>query len=55
MRVVFEPSKCFIQDITTNDTLFSGERKNNVYVVSTNDLSECNLYCLAVLEDSTNL
>ena len=54
-RVIFEPSKCFIHDLSTNEVFFEGERKSNMYVVNTNTLHDSKLDCLAVIEDTTNL
>ena len=33
-RVIFEPSKCLIEDTCSKEIIFEGERKDNVYTIN---------------------
>lgn len=54
-KVFFESSTCLIKDSDTNEILFYGNRKNNVYVITTNELDDSKVACLSVIDDQTNL
>lgn len=44
-----------IQDRDTNKALCCGNRKNNVYIINTNELDEYKIACLWTVDDHTNL
>ena len=46
MRVIFEATKCTVEDMSSRKTIFHGKREGNVYVVYLEDLEVTNL-CLA--------
>ena len=51
-RVVFESSKCSIENASTNEVIFVGERKDNVYVIDVDSFDSKNK-CLTVMNDNS--
>lgn len=45
-KVIFESSMCKIIDRETNEVLFYGDRKNNIYINNTVDLDNSKIKCL---------
>ena len=46
MRVIFEATKCTVENMTNRKTIFQGKREGNVYVIHLEDLEGTNI-CLA--------
>lgn len=53
--VLFESSTCPIEDGGTNEILFYGSRRNNVYVVTAKDLDDPKVASLSTIIDQTSL
>ena len=51
-RVIFESSKCLIEDPCSKEIIFSGERKDNVYTIDVEKFSNQNK-CFSVLKDDS--
>ncbi|KAM6587307.1 hypothetical protein CsatA_009912 [Cannabis sativa] len=51
-RVVFESSKCSIENVSTNEVIFLGVRKDNVYVIDVDSFDSKNK-CLTVMNDNS--
>lgn len=51
-RVVFESLKCSIENASTNEVIFVGERKDNVYVIDVDSFDSKNK-CLTVMNDNS--
>lgn len=45
-KAIFESSMCKIIDGETNEVLFYGNRKNNIYISNTVDLDNSKIKCL---------
>lgn len=54
-KVLFESSTFLIKGSDNNEILFYGNRKNNVYVITTNELDDSKVACFSVIDDQTNL
>ncbi|KAM6587476.1 hypothetical protein CsatA_010081 [Cannabis sativa] len=50
--VVFESSKCSIENVSTNEVIFLGVRKDNVYVIDVDSFDSKNK-CLTVMNDNS--
>lgn len=46
---------CKIQDRDTNEVLFCGNRKNNIYIVNTIELDDSRIIYPSGIDDQTNL
>ena len=51
-RVIFESSKCLIENVCNNEVVFFGDRSENVYTIDIEKLS-CKNQCLSVLNDDS--
>ena len=52
-EVVFDSSKCRVINSFTKQTLFTGQRSGNTYIVNLNDLPSNDVCCLISKEDET--
>ena len=51
-KVVFESSKCEVIDIKYNKIIFIGHRQGNIYMFDLNDLSSCEIECIAAMNSN---
>ena len=51
-RVIFESLKCSIENASTNEVIFVGERKDSVYVIDVDSFDSKNK-CLTVMNDNS--
>ena len=51
-RVIFESSKCLIENVCNNEVVFLGDRSENVYTIDIEKLS-CKNQCLSALNDDS--